>query len=255
MRVLNDWLLTAERAAVHLPTATAVVADLHLGYAEARRRAGEAVPEEQLDEQLAGLAQMMRSHGLRHLVIAGDLFEDGRCQQALGGFRNWLARMGMELKAVIPGNHDAMVEASFEVGLALHAEGIRLGDWHVVHGDGLIPAGPTVQGHEHPWLRWSPSSRAIRPRVFNRRNATGAIDGPCYLVSRERLILPAFSRDAAGVNVLPVSRWRSLRCYAIAADEVLDLGEVGTLRSRLAAAGRRPSPRGEGRGPATRASQ
>src|SRR5579859_8297865 len=123
MRVLNDWLLTAERVAVHLPTATAVVADLHLGYAEARRQAGEAIPEEQIDEQLAGLARTMRSHGLRQLVIAGDLFEDGRCHQAGRDFRNWLARTGIELKALVPGNHDAMIESSFEAGLAVHAEG------------------------------------------------------------------------------------------------------------------------------------
>src|SRR5689334_14889854 len=129
MRVLNDWLLTAERVAVHLPTETAVVADLHLGYAEVRRQAGEAVPEEQLDEQLAELARMMRSHGLRQLVVAGDLFEDGRCQQALKDFRNWLARTGIELRAVIPGNHDVEVEALSAAGLAVCAEGIRLGGW------------------------------------------------------------------------------------------------------------------------------
>jgi putative SbcD/Mre11-related phosphoesterase len=255
MRVLDDWLLTVERVAVHRPTATAVVADLHLGYVEARRQAGEAVPDEQLDEQLAGLARTMRSHGLRKLVIAGDLFEDGRCQQALRDFRNWLARTGIELKAVIPGNHDAIIESSFEAELVVHSEGIRLGDWHVVHGDGIIPAGPAVQGHVHPSLRWSPPSRAIRPRIFDRGKASSAINGPCYLVGREHLILPAFSRDAAGVNVLSLARWRSFRCYAIVDDRVLDLGELGTLRSRLAAAGRRPSPRGEGRGPATRASQ
>ena len=37
MRVFTDWELTPDRAAVHLPTRTAVVADLHLGYAEARQ--------------------------------------------------------------------------------------------------------------------------------------------------------------------------------------------------------------------------
>src|SRR5436309_2915696 len=30
MRVNKDWLLTPQRAALHLPTATAVIADLHL---------------------------------------------------------------------------------------------------------------------------------------------------------------------------------------------------------------------------------
>ena len=32
----DEWLLTPERVAVHLPTSTGVVADLHLGYEEAR---------------------------------------------------------------------------------------------------------------------------------------------------------------------------------------------------------------------------
>ena len=44
MLVHDEWLLTAQRAAVHLPTATAVIADLHLGYDQVRRRGGEAVP-------------------------------------------------------------------------------------------------------------------------------------------------------------------------------------------------------------------
>ena len=39
-----NWLLTPERAAIHLPTATAVLADLHLGYNEVRCGTGEAVP-------------------------------------------------------------------------------------------------------------------------------------------------------------------------------------------------------------------
>src|SRR5262249_24855004 len=43
MRTEDDWLLTAARTAIHRPTATAILSDLHLGYAEARRRNGEAV--------------------------------------------------------------------------------------------------------------------------------------------------------------------------------------------------------------------
>ena len=44
MLVHDEWLLMPQRVAVHLPTATAVLSDLHLGYNEARRRDGEAVP-------------------------------------------------------------------------------------------------------------------------------------------------------------------------------------------------------------------
>jgi hypothetical protein len=47
------------------------------------------------------------------------------------------------------------------------------------------------------------------------------------------LVLPAFSKEAAGVNFLSMPRWRPFRCHMIAEDRVIDLGEVSTLRGRL----------------------
>jgi metallophosphoesterase superfamily enzyme len=161
MRVLEDWLLTAERFAVHLPSETAVVADLHLGYAEARRRGGEAVPEDAVNEQLAGLSRALQRQGARRLVVAGDLFEDGRCRGARAAFQKWLRESDVELAAVVLGNHDG---AFFEDGLRIAEGGFSVGGWRVIHGDefgerGRVSAprdeGPVVQGHEHPWLRWA----------------------------------------------------------------------------------------------------
>ncbi|HWG41922.1 MAG TPA: metallophosphoesterase [Gemmataceae bacterium] len=244
MRVLDDWLLTAERVAVHLPSASAVVADLHLGYSEARQRGGEAVPRDALDEQLSGLRRVMEQHKTRRLIIAGDLLEDGRCRQALATFQEWLKAAPIEL-AVVPGNHDRrlldgedeeMLPSSIGDPQWIYPDGFTLGGWRVIHGDGPIPDGCVVHGHEHPCLRWSPKSRAVRPRFFGSRTAPYTIDGACYLVGPQRLILPAFSREAAGVNVLSVRRWRSYRCYVLAGERVLDLGELATLRTRLAAA-------------------
>ncbi len=241
MRVLNDWLLTPERVAVYLPSATAVLADPHLGYAEARRRSGEAVPDDSLDEQLAGLCRVMRRHAAKRLVIAGDLLEDGRCHETLTAFRHWLRQAGIELAGVVPGNHDAGLETSLATSkLPLYPDGFSLGEWKVIHGDGAIPDGRVVQGHEHPCLRWVPTARAVRPRFFRDRTAPGVLDGACYLAGPQRLVLPAFSAEAAGVNVLSVRRWRSYRCYVLAGERVLDLGELATLRSRLAVAGRAP---------------
>jgi putative SbcD/Mre11-related phosphoesterase len=236
MHVLNDWLLTPERVAVHLPTRTAVVADLHLGYAEARCRRGDAVPAESTTELLEPLHGVRQRHGVQRLVIAGDLLEDGECREALEAFRKWLQRSEMDLLAVVPGNHDAGLHERFAAGhlaLPVVREGVTVGDWRIVHGDGLMPEVPVVHGHDHPCLRWSPRSRALRPRFAAGRIAPAMIEGPCYLSGRQRLILPAFSQDAAGVNVLSVRRWRGLRCQVIAGDRVVDLGEVSTLRRRL----------------------
>jgi hypothetical protein len=211
-RVLSEWLLTPERVALHLPTATAVVADLHLGYDEARRRGGEAVPERSLNEQLAPLGLALARHVCHRLVVAGDLLEDDRCRDALAAFGVWLGAAGVELVGVVPGNHDAgLSEAGGE--FAVCAEGVRLGDWRVVHGDGDLPEGPVVQGHEHPWFRWR-----------------GRLSAPCYLVAARRLVLPAYSDDAAGVNVRGERRWRDFRCLVIAGERVLDFGVLGELR-------------------------
>jgi putative SbcD/Mre11-related phosphoesterase len=239
MRVLHEWLLTPERVAVHLPTRTAVVADLHLGYAEARRRRGDAVPEESISDLLEPLSRIRERDAARQLIVAGDLLEDGDCRIALTAFREWLDRSEMDLIAVVPGNHDLGLEACFttrQLTLPVRREGVSVGEWRIVHGEGVLPAGSVVHGHDHPCLRWSPKSRVIRPPFSPSRGAQAAIDGPCYLTGSQRLILPAFSMEAAGVNVLSMRRWRELRCQVIAGERVLDFGEVGTLRRRLSAA-------------------
>lgn len=241
MRVLHDWLLTAERVAVHLPTKTAVVADLHLGYAEARRRRGDAVPSESVIEQLEPLLCVRQQYAARRLIIAGDLLEDGDCREALVAFREWLNRSDMNLIALVPGNHDLCLEeclATRQLTLPVRREDVEVGGWRIVHGEGSLPDAPVVHGHFHPCLRW----KANRPRFARGRFAPETIDGPCYLSGPQRLILPAFSKEAAGVNILSVRHWRGLTCQAIAGDHVLDLGEVSTLRRRLSAVYSEPRP-------------
>jgi metallophosphoesterase superfamily enzyme len=234
MRVLHDWLLTPQRVAVHLPSRTAVIADPHLGYAEARRRRGEAVPDESMSAIMEPLYRVMKQHDVRRLIVAGDLLEESGCLDALAAFEEWLRQAGMELAALVPGNHDIGLET--RAGLPIHSEGVTLDGWRIVHGDGPLPDAPLVHGHDHPCLRWSPKRRAIRPPSSGNRIAPWAIDSPCYLIGAQRLILPAFSLEAAGANILSLRRWRALRCCVVAEDRVLDLGEVATLRSRLSAA-------------------
>lgn len=214
MRVLRDWYLTSERLAVHLPSGTAVVADLHLGYGAARRRGGEAVPMRTLDEELAPLRRCLERLDLRRLVIAGDLLEDRRQTEHAEALLPWLDRAGVELAGFVAGNHDGagrkkvQTMPPFDRAVAC----VQLGRWQVVHGDAALPQGAVVQGHEHPCVRWSSHLAA-----------------PCFLVGKGYLVLPAYSPDAAGVNVLGSARWGAYRCCAIAGDKVLDFGPVAGL--------------------------
>src|SRR5262249_10278033 len=94
-------------------------------------------------------------------------------------------------------------------------DGVRLGDWLVVHGDGELPAGRCVLGHFHPRLRW------------------GAVAAPCYLVGADRIVVPAFSRDALGADVLGHARWAGVPRCVLRGGGVLALGELTTLRERV----------------------
>ena len=171
MLVHDEWLLTPARVAVHLPTATAVLADLHLGYNDARRRDGEAVPAADLTLILAPLRPVLVSQGVRWVVIAGDLFEAGPADALADELLGWMRAAGVELAGVAPGNHDRGLHAGSH-GLPVRPEGVLVGRWRVVHGDGRLPDGPVIHGHEHPCVRWS-----------------GRVGGPCYLVGERRIVL------------------------------------------------------------------
>jgi metallophosphoesterase superfamily enzyme len=222
----GDWLLTPARVAIHRSTATAVLADPHFGYAEARRLGGEAVPVRGLESALAPLEAVVAAHAIHRLVIAGDLFEAGYNPDVAAGFLSWLNERGVELVAVVPGNHDRGLDKA-EGNFSLCADGVSLGSWRVVHGDRELPPGPVVQGHWHPCLRWGKELVA-----------------PCYLAREDRLVLPAFSTEAAGVNVMGRRDWRDYRCFVIAEDRVLDFGDVAGLKNRLPSLSRVSPKRG-----------
>ena len=92
--------------------------------------------------------------------------------------------------------------------------------WTIGHGHRPIGGAQSISGHHHP--------------VFGHQG----IVAPCFLVATDRIILPAFSANAAGCNVvtcaLPGS-WRagSLRCLVCTGDDVLDFGPLARVRRRL----------------------
>jgi putative SbcD/Mre11-related phosphoesterase len=212
MMVHDEWLLTPQRLAMHVPTATAVVADVHLGYDRARQRRGDAIPLTGLEDLREALSGLLCRHSFRRLVVAGDLIEDTAGLTLISELLRWLHEHQLEL-AVVPGNHDRSLVRGAPL-VPLYPEGVRIGGWLVIHGDERVPSGFVVMGHYHPCLRCGEY-----------------ITAPCYLLGRERLVLPAFSPDAAGVNVVGARRWRGHQCIAIAGEQLLDFGDVARLQA------------------------
>ena len=182
MRLFEQWLLLPERIALHESSATAVLADVHLGYHEARRRQGDALPLLGVADVWRPLEIAMKRVPFRRLLIAGDLFERGYDAELWLPSRGHLHSLGIDWIGLVAGNHDRNVEQHADV-LTLFPDGCDLHDWRVLHDADKKHTGPIVQGHWHPSVR------------------IGRAKWPCFVVEADRLILPAFSPDAAGVKL------------------------------------------------------
>jgi putative SbcD/Mre11-related phosphoesterase len=224
--MLDGWQFTPEGAAVHRVEQTAVIADLHLGYEWARGASGDCVVAHSLQETLARLATLLGRCALSQLIVAGDLIETARpCPDTardLDRLRNWLAERHVRL-LVLEGNHDVSLSLSARSASSPPnrlPETCVVAGWTIGHGHRPIPGAQTISGHHHPIFRY------------------GEIAAPCFLVGPARIILPAFSANAAGCNVVSSPRAKgwldgSLRCLVSTGDDVLDFGPLSRLRRRL----------------------
>jgi metallophosphoesterase superfamily enzyme len=124
---------------------------------------------------------------------------------------------------VVAGNHDRGLLSSTRA-LPFAANGLpsswTIADWTVSHGHRAPAGSRTISGHHHPVLR------------------CGGVPAPCFLVGPGRIVLPAFSTNAAGCDVVSASvptDWRGnrLRCIASTGSELLDFGPLPDLRRRV----------------------
>ncbi len=265
VHVFEGWQLTPEGAAIHHRERTAVIADVHLGYEWARGAAGDCVPAHSLDETLERLALVLNRAAIARLIIAGDLVESARpchrTEQDVSRLRTWLLARGVSL-TVLAGNHDrarsrpasrctrgtdrAIVGQAFQPDVRLESlpyslqnsavtpgrpeqtQPVRdchtVADWTIGHGDRPITGPRTISGHHHPALRFEGTT------------------APCFLAGPGRIILPAFSLNAAGCDVITAALPRDwvragFHCVASTGVELLDFGPLSNLR-RLRTGGR-----------------
>jgi uncharacterized protein len=208
---LGSWQLAPEGAAIHRQERTAVIADVHLGYEWARGSAGDCVPAHSLNETLARLDRLFARAPIAHLIVAGDLVESARpCPRTAADLRRLCDRLdsfGVSL-TVLEGNHDRLPSLPATC---------TVDGWTIGHGHRSLPGDRTISGHLHPVIRVAGGS------------------APCFLTGPGRIILPAFSGNAAGLDVVTARvppEWLEipLRCIASTGDDLLDLGPVPVLR-------------------------
>lgn len=213
---LGRWSLAPEGAAVHRAERTAVIADVHLGYEWARASGGDMIPAHSLAETIAKLERLLARAPIARLIVAGDLVEAaGPCARTARDVLRlvaWLGGLGVAL-VWLKGNHDPPRRPALPSSIVVDG-------WTIAHGDRKLADGRVIFGHHHPAMR-----------------AEG-LSAPSFLIGAETIALPAFSPNAAGLDVrsrrLPATfRREPLRCVAGLGAELLDFGPLKELAGTI----------------------
>lgn len=213
--------------------ATAVIADLHLGYSWAQRRRGELGPlaDERTRAKLLAMRDSLRP---RQIVFLGDVVHAPRsCVPE----REWIEGTMRDLSAtsglvVVRGNHDRRFASEFSELGCQTVESFSHASVTMVHGDRWNfhwPEGHMlVLGHIHPSL--------------SVRDASGARHKlPVFVAGKRCMVLPAFSPFARGYNMacgIPSELARHLceseaQTYAVTGKRVVPLGLLSAAIEKI----------------------
>ncbi len=197
-------MLDARRAIWLEESRVLAVADLHLGYAWAHRLSGQMLPLSAREDSLERLLSLVADYRPLELLVLGDIVHKAVPVEALEAeLRSLCAEVTRHTTLrLIAGNHDKglallLRQCGIEAKLlSAHDAGPHL----LLHGDEKDDAaaelhfsnirargGRIVMGHEHPAIHVG--------------DGIASIKCPCFLVSADLVILPAFSQWAAGASV------------------------------------------------------
>ena len=188
------------RRALWLAEARALaVADLHLGYAWAHRHTGQLMPITVPDDTAERLSALQQEYRPEQIVLLGDIVHRAVPvapikDELLGLLRCFADKVKLTM---VVGNHDRDLERLVGES-AQFAQHLKIANCILLHGDrdstvavaGAIRQAERnrdwiIMGHEHPSVTLSDGVATWEKY-------------PCFLICDRLIVLPAFSRWAAG---------------------------------------------------------
>jgi len=217
-----------DRAAWWPATQTLILADVHLGKAEALAHQGVALPGCILDESLTRLSRLINALAARRVTIVGDLLHApaGLTIAMRTRVASWRATHASIDFIIIPGNHDHKLDlVAREWNFRITPNRWLDGPFAFVHDPADIPTADIRTrefasrlwwtGHIHPCVQLGQRSgkRFASPRA-------DSLKLPCFVLSNWGVCLPAFSLFTAGV---PVDIANDQSAFAIAERTIVRL--------------------------------
>ena len=172
--------LTNQRVLFWKKHNTLILSDLHLGKAAHFRKNGIALPMQVTLQDLQRLEQLIQYFPVKQIIIVGDLIHAG-ANTEVSLLQLFIAKFPSINFVLIKGNHDRFTNEQWKK-MGIHE---IYQDWHLdniyfTHQASPIAAVHTISGHVHP---------GVSVRMPTKRTITF----PCFVVSAQQIILPAFS--------------------------------------------------------------
>ena len=187
------WLL-ADKAVYWPARKMLIIADIHFGKAAAFRALGVPVPRGTTTQNLLALDALLASHACEEIVFLGD-FLHARAAHAdatVAAMLAWRTRHPDVRLTVVRGNHDAHAgDPASALGISLVDEPHSVGNLSFCHHPDTVAPGYVLAGHVHP--------------VFHLRADRKGLRLPCFLLGRQRAILPSFGAFTGGHAVQPAA--------------------------------------------------
>ncbi|WP_219133841.1 ligase-associated DNA damage response endonuclease PdeM [Janthinobacterium sp. UMAB-60] len=187
------WLL-AHKAVYWPARRMLIIADIHFGKAAAFRALGVPVPRGTTTQNLLALDALLASYACEEIVFLGDFLHARAAHAAatVAAMLAWRARHRDVRLTVVRGNHDAHAgDPAAALDIRMVDEPHQVGNLSFCHHPDTVAPGYVLAGHVHP--------------VFHLRADRGGLRLPCFLLGRERAILPAFGAFTGGHALRPAA--------------------------------------------------
>ncbi|MDN3493253.1 ligase-associated DNA damage response endonuclease PdeM [Winogradskyella bathintestinalis] len=182
----EELILTNQRALFWKRENVLVLSDIHIGKTAHFRKHGIPMPDNILDNDLERLKSLILHFEAKNIWIVGDLFH-AENNGNMATFKSWLHQFEDLKITLIKGNHDRLLnEIMDDFNIKVETE-LNVPPFKFIHeptndNNQLF----TIAGHIHPGVMIKGKGRQ-KLRL------------PCFQVSDEQLILPAFS-EFTGLN-------------------------------------------------------
>jgi DNA ligase-associated metallophosphoesterase len=184
--------LLPDRAACLPDLGLLLVADAHLGKAQAFRQGGLPVPAGTTERNLQRLTHLIDLTQPRELVFLGDLLhaKQAHSPTLLSAVQAWRDQHSTLKMTLVRGNHDSRAgDPPAKWGFRIVDEPLRRERWALCHHPQVVDGAHVLAGHNHPGFSVGRGLQRMRL--------------PCFHLSPDCSILPAFGEFTGLHRVQP----------------------------------------------------